>query len=215
MLTVLHVLEGQLRAAIERAFPEASAAALASGKPLDPALGPASKPEFGDFQANGALALAKPLGLPPRKIAEAIVAQLAADPAFLAEFGAPQIAGPGFINLTLRPERLATEVQRRLGDPRLGVPSVGADPQAAQDLGKSERDESAVGAAAVGAAAMGAAALTPVIVDFSSPNIAKEMHVGTCAPRSLATPWRGCWSSAAIRCCASTTWATGAPSSAC
>ncbi|MBJ7493326.1 MAG: arginine--tRNA ligase, partial [Synechococcales cyanobacterium SupBloom_Metag_052] len=66
MLTVFRALEGQLRAATGRAFPEAAAAAEASGKPLDPALGPASKPEFGDFQANGALALAKPLGLPPR-----------------------------------------------------------------------------------------------------------------------------------------------------
>jgi arginyl-tRNA synthetase len=183
MLTVLHALEGQLGAAIERAFPEAFAAALASGKPLDAALGPASKPEFGDFQANGALALAKPLGQPPRKIAEAIVAQLAADPAFLAHFEAPQIAGPGFINLTLRPERLAAEVQRRLGDPRLGVPSVGADPQAAQALGEFQVGEFAGGepeggAAAMGAAEGGAAALTPVIVDFSSPNIAKEMHVG-------------------------------------
>ena len=159
MLTVLRALEGQLRAATGRAFPEAAAAAEAIGKPLDPALGPASKPEFGDFQANGALALAKPLGQPPRKIAEAIVAELAADPAFSAEFAAPQIAGPGFINLTLRPERLAAEVQRRLGDPRLGVPSVAASLPAAGQ-------------------APGEPAVAPVIVDFSSPNIAKEMHVG-------------------------------------
>ena len=159
MLTVLHALEGQLRAATGRAFPEAAAAAQASGKSLDPALGPASKPEFGDFQANGALALAKPLGQPPRKIAEAIVAELTADAAFLAAFEVPQIAGPGFINLTLRPERLAAEVQRRLGDPRLGVPAV-AGTDAAADLVPGE------------------SAGAPVIVDFSSPNIAKEMHVG-------------------------------------
>jgi len=42
---------------VERAFPEAAAAAGEAGAPLDPQLGPASKPEFGDFQANGALAL--------------------------------------------------------------------------------------------------------------------------------------------------------------
>jgi arginyl-tRNA synthetase len=148
MLTVLHALQGQLLAATQRAFPEA-------GQTLDPQLVPASKPEFGDFQANGALPLAKPLGQPPRAIATAIVEQLRADPAFAELCLEPQIAGPGFINLTLRPERLAAELQARLGDPRLGVPSLAV---------------STLGVAGV--------ALTPVIVDFSSPNIAKEMHVG-------------------------------------
>ena len=177
MLTVLHALEGQLRAATGRAFPEAAAAAQASGKPLDPALGPASKPEFGDFQANGALALAKPLGQPPRKIAEAIVAQLAADPAFLAAFEVPQIAGPGFINLTLRPERLAAEVQRRLGDPRLGVPTVLDSTRSVRALAGFGEAEG-VGGGDDSPGAPGALPSPPVIVDFSSPNIAKEMHVG-------------------------------------
>jgi arginyl-tRNA synthetase len=152
MLRIAHLLEAQLRGAMERAFPEAAAAARAAGQCLDPQLAPASKPEFGDFQANGALPLAKPLGQSPRAIATAIVKQLAAYPVFAELCAPPQIAGPGFINLTLRPERLAAEVQARLGDPRLGVPAVEA--------------------AAAGEA------LAPVIVDFSSPNIAKEMHVG-------------------------------------
>lgn len=142
MLRIAHSLENQLRDAMQRAFPEAEAA----GQAFDPQLAPASKPEFGDFQANGALPLAKPLGQPPRKIAEAVVEQLKADQAFMALCLEPQIAGPGFINITLQPERLAAEVQERLGDARLGVPAV---EQAA-----------------------------PVVVDFSSPNIAKEMHVG-------------------------------------
>ena len=153
MLRIAQTLNGQLLAAMERAFPEAAQQAREAGEPLDPQLAPATKPEFGDFQANGALPLAKPLGQPPRAIAAAIVDQLVAD----ADFGnlceAPQIAGPGFINLTLRPERLAAEVRARLGDSRLGVPSVGGE-------------------------GGGVGALTPVIVDFSSPNIAKEMHVG-------------------------------------
>lgn len=142
MLRIAHSLENQLRDAMQRAFPEAEAA----GQAFDPQLAPASKPEFGDFQANGALPLAKPFGQPPRKIAEAVVEQLKADKAFMALCLEPQIAGPGFINITLQPERLAAEVQERLGDARLGVPAV---EQAA-----------------------------PVVVDFSSPNIAKEMHVG-------------------------------------
>ena len=154
MLRIAQTLETQLRAAMARAFPEAAAAAEAAGTPLDPQLTAASKPEFGDFQANGALPLAKPLGQPPRAIATAIVAQLQADPAFAELCLEPQIAGPGFINLTLRPERLAAEVVARLADARLGVPSV------------AEAAEASVQAPA------------PVVVDFSSPNIAKEMHVG-------------------------------------
>jgi arginyl-tRNA synthetase len=151
MLRLAHTLEAQLRAAMERAFPDAAAAARQAGAPLDPQLTAASKPEFGDFQANGALPLAKPLGQPPRAIATAIVAQLAQDSSFAALCEQPQIAGPGFINLTLRPERLAAELRARLADPRLGVPT---------------------------AAEEGGATPAPVIVDFSSPNIAKEMHVG-------------------------------------
>ncbi len=139
MLRIAKVLNTQLRGAMQRAFPEMDA-------PLDPQLAAASKPEFGDFQVNGALPLAKPLKQSPRQIAAAIVEQLQADAEFTALCLDPQIAGPGFINLTIRPERLAAELASRLGDQRLGVPAV----------------ENAA----------------PVVVDFSSPNIAKEMHVG-------------------------------------
>ncbi|EHA61840.1 arginine--tRNA ligase [Synechococcus sp. WH 8016] len=139
MLRIAQALDTQLREAMQRAFPEVDAL-------LDPQLAPASKPEFGDFQANGALPLAKPLKQAPRQIAGAIVEALQADPAFTALCLEPQIAGPGFINLTIRPECLAAEVSARLGDPRLGVPEVHND--------------------------------SAVVVDFSSPNIAKEMHVG-------------------------------------
>ena len=144
MLRIANALEIQLRGALQRAFPEAWAEAGEAG--LDPQLAPASKPEFGDFQANGALPLAKPLKQAPRQIATAIVEQLQADAAFTELCLDPQIAGPGFINLTIRPERLAAEVSVRLGDERLGVPAVSN--------------------------------AAPVVVDFSSPNIAKEMHVG-------------------------------------
>jgi arginyl-tRNA synthetase len=156
MLRIAHALDAQLRAALERAFPEQVAAAQAAGAPLDPQLAPASQPEFGDFQANGALSLARRLKQAPRAIAGAIVEQLAADAAFVALCEPAQIAGPGFINLTLRPQQLAGELRSRLGTARLGVPEVSAP--------------------AAGGAAEAAAA--PVIVDFSSPNIAKEMHVG-------------------------------------
>jgi arginyl-tRNA synthetase len=130
MLRIAHLLEAQLRAAMERALPELVTQAKlqelfgeGSQGGLDPQLAPASKPEFGDFQANGALPLAKPLGQPPPRIAEAVAAELQADGAFSELCLEPQIAGPGFINLTLRPERLSAEVKARLADPRLGVPT--------------------------------------------------------------------------------------------
>jgi arginyl-tRNA synthetase len=154
MLRLFEELNRRVSGAIERAFPEAAAAARAAGSSLDPQLAPASKPEFGDYQANGALALARPLKQAPRQIAAAIVEQLEVDPDFGALCEPPQIAGPGFLNLTVRPAVLAAELRERLGDPRLGVPSARAE----------------TGGAVVDP--------TPVIVDFSSPNIAKEMHVG-------------------------------------
>jgi arginyl-tRNA synthetase len=154
MLSILHELNDLLKEALEQAFPAAATAAAAEGSALDAQLGPASKPEFGDFQANGALALAKRLGLQPRVIATALVEKLEAAEGFSDLCERPQIAGPGFINLTIKPERLAAEVASRLRDPRLGVSSAAEEP-GAQGGG-----------------------LAPVIVDFSSPNIAKEMHVG-------------------------------------
>jgi arginyl-tRNA synthetase len=168
MLSVFHRLSERLQLALDLAFPEQAAAARAAGRPLDPQLVAASKPEFGDFQANGALALAKPLRRSPRDVAAAIQAQLLLDGPFLALCLEPEIAGPGFLNLRLRPEALAAEVAARLADPRLGVPLAGT--------------AAALDSAAPGGEASGEAGLVfpaePVIVDFSSPNIAKEMHVG-------------------------------------
>jgi arginyl-tRNA synthetase len=168
MLSVSHALARCLQEALEQAFPEAVAVARSAGTELDPQLAPASKPEFGDFQANGALALAKLLKQSPRAVATALVDRLAADPAFMDLALPPQIAGPGFINLTLRPQALVAEVASRLADPRLGVPLAGA--------------AAVAGGCGSAALAQGDGGLVmasaPVIVDFSSPNIAKEMHVG-------------------------------------
>jgi arginyl-tRNA synthetase len=81
---------------------------------------PSQDPKFGDYQANCAMSLGKTLGQPPRKIAEQIVAKLQI--ADLCE--APEIAGPGFINLRLLPALLEQQLASVSADPRLGVPAV-------------------------------------------------------------------------------------------
>ena len=132
---------------LTRRFQTALAAAFGSDyATTDPILVLASNPKFGDYQSNVAMSLTKHLGKPPRVIAEQIVQQL--DVADLCQ--APEIAGPGFINLTLKPEYLEAQLQAMQADERLGVAPV------AQPL--------------------------RTIVDYPSPNIAKEMHVGHLRP---------------------------------
>jgi arginyl-tRNA synthetase len=53
----------------------------------------------GDMATNAAMVLAKPAGLSPRAIAEALAPRLAADP----RVAAAEVAGPGFLNLRLDP----------------------------------------------------------------------------------------------------------------
>ncbi len=70
---------------------DASLAAVTVEPPRDPA--------HGDMATNAAMVLAKPAGMKPRDLAEALAAKLAADP----RISSATVAGPGFINLTLAP----------------------------------------------------------------------------------------------------------------
>ncbi|MDP6834254.1 MAG: arginine--tRNA ligase, partial [Prochlorococcaceae cyanobacterium ETNP1_MAG_9] len=152
MLVVSTSLNIHIKNALEKAFPEAAAKANAQGTTLDPQLVAASKPEFGDFQVNGALQLAKTLKTSPREIALAIIKQLQDNEEFLYLCKAPEIAGPGFINLTLKEECLKGEIAKQLKDERLGVHLITSTSTHTKN--------------------------SAVVLDFSSPNIAKEMHVG-------------------------------------
>jgi arginyl-tRNA synthetase len=100
-----------MKALIASLLQPAVAAVLADTPLTAPAIqiDAAKDPRFGDFQTNLALLLAKPLGRPPRAVAEALLAALPASP-MLARV---EIAGPGFINFFLAPaafQRVVHEV---------------------------------------------------------------------------------------------------------
>ena len=102
----------------------------------------AGRPEFGDYQYNGAMALAGRAKKPPREIAAAVVRNMAEDEMI----ERLEIAGPGFINIHISAQWLDKELSSIYGDKRMGV-------------GRCEE---------------------PVrcVVDYSGPNMAKQMHVG-------------------------------------
>ncbi|AFP85409.1 arginyl-tRNA synthetase [secondary endosymbiont of Heteropsylla cubana] len=100
-----------------------------------------SNPQFGDYQANGIMEIAKNIGLQPRFLAERVVNLLQLnDIAYKVD-----IVDPGFINIFLQSSWLEKHLFAALSCPRLGIKAV---------LPKT------------------------IVVDYSSPNVAKEMHVG-------------------------------------
>ncbi len=90
---------------------------------LDPSFGavvPSQRPELAQFQCNGALAAAKSAGRPPHDIATDVIGRLSAEPTI----GKVDIAGPGFINLTVTDDTLAAALEAMHSDDRLGIPVV-------------------------------------------------------------------------------------------
>lgn len=136
MSQVAHTVVGELHdyfaKATLKAFPEASG---------DIELVKSTQGSFGHYQFNSAMKLSKLLKINPRQIAEKIV-EAAGLPDFIEKL---EVAGPGFINITLKNGFLEQELQQMLASARFGIR---------------------------------APTKQKVVIDFSSPNTAKEMHVG-------------------------------------
>ena len=121
-----------------------SAAMQAAGIPSEcsPILALSGKPQFGDYQANGAMAAAKRLKSNPRELAEKIIQLVELD----GVADKLEIAGPGFINIHLSDAFLTACLSENTLHTK------------GESVHSGDRQT--------------------VVVDYSSPNLAKEMHVG-------------------------------------
>ena len=133
--SAIDILEDRISAAMAAATGRSDCTAIVRGS---------TDPKFGDYQANGVMALAKKIKTNPRKLAEEVVKKL--DVSDICQ--PPEVAGPGFINLWLKPVFVAD-----------GLLEINADIENHLGIEKTAQTQT-------------------IVVDFSCPNIAKPMHVG-------------------------------------
>lgn len=143
MKTLKFHLNALLTSSFSQAFRESND--FLSESDRIPDLTQSTQSQFGHYQCNNAMRLAKKLGQKPRDIAQKIVTQLEQQGSTL--ISKVEIAGPGFINIWIDSAFLAQDLDTMLKDEKLGI---ALDSQLKQKI----------------------------VVDFSSPNTAKEMHVG-------------------------------------
>ncbi|MEE2971867.1 MAG: arginine--tRNA ligase, partial [Planctomycetota bacterium] len=116
-------------ASLDLVFRKAIVRAMDEEGPFDPVIRAAQNPKFGDYQCNAAMALGKARRMQPRELAERIIAEVEQDD--LIE--SMEVAGPGFINITLSASSLGGMLEG-MSDERLGVPASGEGHIVAVDL---------------------------------------------------------------------------------